>query len=263
MKRRLKGKAYFFLALGLVIIGLGMGLFIHFAYVPVILMYHSVGPADGYDAKLNISPEVFAKQMKFLRDHKYNVIPLSDFIKKIKNGERVPHKTVAITFDDGLRNNFLMAYPALKKHGLSATIFVIADFVGKEGFLTWDDIVTMQQNNIDIGSHTKSHRWLPDLSEPEMQDELLGSKYILEKNTGCKIEILSYPLGGFNRKIQETAASAGYTGAVATNPGRKHPKNDSYALKRIRISMSTENLFAFWGETCGYYTFIKEIRDSD
>ena len=243
----------------------GAKLFLDRIYVPVILMYHSVGEKatalDGYGPKLSVSRDAFRKQMKFLRDRNYKVIPLEEFIERIKAGKKIPSRTVAITFDDGLKNNFTDAYPILKEYSLPATIFVITDSVGKEKFLTWSDMITMQENNISMGSHTASHAWLPDLDEMGLFAELLGSRGTLEERTGKKVKTLSYPLGGFNDKVKEAARKLGYIGAVATNPGPAYPDGDPYALKRIRISMTSDNLFIFWIETSGYYTFIKEIRD--
>ena len=242
-------------------------LFLDAIYVPVIVMYHSVGKQssalDGYGPKLNVSTEAFRKQMKFLREHGYKVIPLTEFINRIKKKEKIPRKTIAITFDDGLKNNFTSAYPILKNYNLPATVFVSTDFIGEEKFLSWSDIRIMQDNKITIGSHTMSHKWLPSLKEDDIHEELSVSKKILERMTGRNIEVLSYPLGGFDQMVKEQAKKAGYIGAVATNPGRKYPKNDIYALKRVRISMTSDNLLTFWIETSGYYTFIKETRDED
>ncbi|MGB2705741.1 MAG: polysaccharide deacetylase family protein [Candidatus Omnitrophota bacterium] len=242
-------------------------LFLDAIYVPVILMYHSVGEEctalDGYDRKLNVFPRAFAKQMKFLNDRGYKVIPLAEFIERIRRGEGIPRKTIAITFDDGVENNFYHAYPALKRYDFPATIFVAIDFIGKQKFLDWAQIKTMQEDNISIGSHTVSHSWLPSLSEEGVLRELVDSKKILESVMGCQIETLSYPLGGFNREVLRIAKEAGYIGAVTTSPGRKYPDDDPYALKRIRVSMTADNLFVFWIETSGYYTFIKEHRDED
>jgi len=255
-----------FLILTVILIIAGK-LFLDAIYVPVIVMYHSVGKKssalDGYGPKLNVSTEAFQKQMKFLRERDYKVIPLTEFINRIKKKEKLPRKTIAITFDDGLKNNFTDAYPILKKYNLPATIFVSTDFIGEEKFLTWNDIRIMQDNQITIGSHTMSHKWLPSLTKSDIYEELSVSRKILERMTGRNIEVLSYPLGGFDEAVKEQAKNAGYIGAVTTNPGRKYPKNDIYALKRVRISMTSNNLLTFWIETSGYYTFIKEIRDED
>lgn len=242
-------------------------LFLDAIYVPVILMYHSVGKEiktlDGSESKLNVSPRAFAKQMKFLYEHDYKVISLVEFIERIKRRERIPPKTIAITFDDGLRNNFFYAYPALKRYSFPATIFVATDFIGGGKFLTWDDINVMQEFGVLAESHTMSHPWLPDLDEVNIRKEFAGSKRIIEKMTGHEVKTLSYPLGAFNGRIEKIAKETGYIGAVATSPGRKYPNDDPYALKRTRISMSANNLFVFWIKTSGYHLFVKERRDED
>ena len=155
------------------------------------------------------------------------------------------------------------AYPVLKKYNLPATIFVVTDFVGREDFLSWDDINAMSPDIITIGSHTMSHSWLPDLDGNGLRKELAGSKDMIEKMTGRKVNLLSYPLGGFNESAKKIAEETGYIGAVTTNPGKDSKGTDPYALKRIRISDSADNSFVLWAETSGYYTFIKERRDDD
>jgi len=250
-----------------VFLAIGGKIFLDAIYVPAILMYHSVDRGGlelkHYGGKLNVYPETFDRQMRFLRDHGYKVIPLEKMIELIKEGKRVPRKTVSITFDDGLENNFTHAYPVLKKYGFPATIFVPTDFVGKEGYLNWDQIRLMSGDNISFGSHTMSQCWLPDLDTGELWRELAGSKRILEEKTGRGVKTLSYHMGGYNEKIKRVAEKAGYAGAVATNPGRGQPADDPYALKRLRISMSSASPVVFWIQTSGYYTFIKEIRDED
>src|SRR3989344_4458910 len=95
-----------------------------------ILMYHRVDDKKidilPYYANLNVSIKNFEEQMRYLSKN-YNVIPLNDIIninknKKIKN-------SVIITFDDGYIDNYLYAYPILKKYNLPATIFLPTDFI--------------------------------------------------------------------------------------------------------------------------------------
>lgn len=264
MRNRSKLK-YFIAVLILVCIFYAGKVFLDRIYVPVIIMYHSVGDQgtalDGYGDKLNVSTESFDKHMTFIKIFNYKVIPLREFIERIKNGEKIPQGTIAITFDDGVKNNFEEAYPILKKYGFTATIFVPTDFIGKEKFLNWNEIKIMQRDNISIGSHTESHTWLPSMTYKEIQKELRNSKEILEKNTGVKIDLFSYPLGGFDERVKRIAKEEGYVGAVSTNPGEKSLPNDIYALKRVRISETANNPITFLVETSGYYTFIKEKRD--
>ena len=231
------------------------------AYVVPVLMYHSIDYSEK-TTKLSVSPENFERQMEFLRKSKYNVVGLDKLIPYIKKKEKIPPKTVAITFDDGYYNNYRYAFPVLKKYNLPATIFVIVNKIGKEGWVDWGQLKEMADSGIIlIGSHTKSHLWLPSLGQKRLEEELAGSKKILEDRLRLKANLLSYPIGAFDERVKEAAKAAGYILAVTTNPGRFRPADDVYAVKRIKISRTSDNLFVFWFETSGYYTWIKEHRD--
>jgi peptidoglycan/xylan/chitin deacetylase (PgdA/CDA1 family) len=99
----------------------------------VILMYHSVldfgeEERECLQPGLIVSQQVFDRQMSFLaRNH--NLLSLEQLIGILKNNKPIPKRTVVITFDDGWRDNYLYAYPILKKHKVPATIFLSTDFV--------------------------------------------------------------------------------------------------------------------------------------
>lgn len=231
-------------------------------YVAPILMYHSVDNKAGV-SKLSVYPEGFRRQMLFLKKHRYNVVKLEDLPDLMKKG-RLPHKTIAITFDDGYENNYTYAYPVLKEYGIPATIFIVPALVGIEGYLAWDQIVEMSESGVvSIGSHTMSHAWLPDLPEPRLDAEIFDSKRAIESHLRKKVYSFSYPLGGFNSHVRDKVIKAGYKIAVATNPGKHYPKHDLFAMKRLRISKTSDNLLVFWIEISGFYTWIKEHRDKD
>lgn len=258
----MKNKKLVFAFLGLAVLIIAVRIFLFAIYVPPILMYHSLDANEDI-SKLSLSPVGFARQMEFFYEHNYNVVSLEEMVDLIKHKKKIPPRTITITFDDGFRNNFLCGHPVLKKYNFPATIFVITNFVGKKGYMTWEDIRQLEKDDITIGSHTKSHLWLPSLSEEKLKDEIFGSKEILEKNTGYEIKFISYPIGAYNKKVKEMVKDAGYVAALATNPGPSKKWDDIYALKRIRISRTSNNLLTFWIETSGYYTFIKELRDEE
>lgn len=259
--KAIRKKGALILSVLLVVIAAGAVIFLKTAYVIPILMYHSIGYDDKV-MKTTVSPGSFERQMEFLSKNHYNVIGLDKIISYIKNRERIPHRTVAITFDDGYYNNYQYAYPILKKYNLPATIFVIVDKIGLPGWLNWSQIEEMTSSGIiTIGSHTKSHAWLPSLGSEELRRELTASKDILEKKLGRKVESLCYPLGAHDDRVKRAVKEAGYSCAVATNPKKPGPKDDLYSLRRVRISRTSDNLFIFWFETSGYYTWVKEHRD--
>jgi len=246
----------------ILIIGIGTFLYAKAQYVVPIVMYHKI---DGNSAasRLSVSPESFKAQMAFLKRHRYNVVRLEDLSEMVREN-KLPSKTIAITFDDGYEDNYLNAYPVLKGLGLPATIFIIPAMIGNDGYLTWDQVVEMSESGIiTIGSHSLSHPWLSSLAVQELDREIIDSKRSIESHIGKAADTFSYPLGGFNENVREKVIKAGYKIAVATNPGKKYPKHDLFAMKRLRISSTSDNLFVFWFEITGFYTWIKEHRDKD
>ncbi|MFC1804931.1 polysaccharide deacetylase family protein [Candidatus Omnitrophota bacterium] len=244
---------------------LSAALLIRRQLVVPVLMYHSVSPDARPENRLAVSADVFAQQMRFLKEKNYNVIPLRELALMIKEKKRIRPKTVAITFDDGHRDVYLYAFPQLLKYQLPATMFVILNEVGRDqgDRFSWDDIIEMRESGlVDFGSHCLGPEPLVNLeSDEEIVREIFGSKKLLEKMIARPVELFSYPEGLFNDKIKLFVEQAGYLGAVATSPGKNFANDDAFAIKRLRISPTSDNLFVFWIKLSGIYTFIKERRD--
>jgi peptidoglycan/xylan/chitin deacetylase (PgdA/CDA1 family) len=105
------------------------------AQVP-ILLYHRVIPSDKL-SKVYSSPHIvvrqdtFEKQMKFISQN-YTVLSLDEFLVHRSHEKPLPLKTVIVTFDDGWRDNYMYAFPVLRKYSIPATIFLTTQFVGKK-----------------------------------------------------------------------------------------------------------------------------------
>jgi peptidoglycan/xylan/chitin deacetylase (PgdA/CDA1 family) len=238
-----------------------LNIFFRQNYVVPILMYHSV--SDSAKNAVTVSPKTFARQMSFLKKFKYNVIPLAELAELVRLKKKIPGRTVAITFDDGYKDNYTNALPLLKKHGLPATFFVIIEEIDRPqgDRLDWEEISQMRSLGFEIGSHTLGPEPLVDIrQEPEVRRQIFESKKILEDKIGGEVRIFSYPGGFFTPQIRQLVMAAGYKAAAATNPGRDYPDNDIYALKRLRISENAGNLAVFAFEISGIYTFFKEHR---
>jgi len=238
--------------------------FIRQQYVVPIIMYHSVNPQAVPENRLAVTSATFDRQMHFLKSRRYNVVTLETLRDLIKNKRMIPPKTIAITFDDGYKDNYTYAFPILKKYGLSATLFIIVNEVGRPrgDRLSWDQIRAMRDSGIiNFGSHCLGPEPLTKIaSEEVVRREIFASKRILEENLGSQVNAFSYPEGGFNDKIRQLVIDAGYKVAVATSPGKDYPGDDIFVLKRLRISENARNLFIFWVEASGFYTFMKERR---
>ncbi len=232
-------------------------------YVLPILMYHSVSAESVPEMRfLRVKPASFERQLQFLRKYHYNVIPLEDAAVLIREGKKIPAKTVVLTFDDGYADNYTIVFSLLKKYGYPATFFIIYDEVGRSDRLSWNEIREMQASGLAyFGSHAMGPEPLVNIkSDSEVRRQIVESKKKLEAMLGRPVTVFSYPEGKFNAKIRQMVIEAGYQAAVATNPGKSCPNNDIFALKRLRISSTSDSMLVFAIESSGYYNVIRENR---
>jgi peptidoglycan/xylan/chitin deacetylase (PgdA/CDA1 family) len=101
-------------------------------------------------------------------------------------------KVVIINFDDSFKNQFLYTKPILDKYGFKATFFEVCNFIGSNGKKTWQDILALQKDGMDIESHTMTHPHLNTLSQASLNSEIGGSKQCF-LNHGINPTIFAYP----------------------------------------------------------------------
>ncbi len=232
-------------------------------YTVPILMYHRFGSQE---SSLFVSPQNFARQMKYLKNKNYNVLSLDKLVEGIKNNRKFGHKTVVITIDDGYKDNYIYAYPILKQYDFPATIFIIANFIdNKKDFMTWDEIRTVSGDEISFGGHTKNEAYLPSVEKKEvLWDETAGCKKLIENKIGIAVDYFCYPTGGFTEEVKQVLKKAGYKGACTTNRGFVELNKDVYELKRVKITNSdTTKPFNFWAKLSGYYNLFRSRKSGD
>ncbi len=228
-----------------------------------ILMYHSI--SDSQDSSMYVSPRNFERQMSFLNDRGYRVISLDELVDDIKQGRGNKAKTVVITFDDGFEDNYLKAFPILARYDFPATVFLATGYVGKEGYLNWDQVNVMIRGGIDFGSHTRNHAYLPSVENTfELWEEVAGSRDDIARATGKIPGFLAYPIGGFNDKVKLAVKKAGYRGACTTNRGYDRYNRDVFELRRIKVSNSdTTKPFNFRAKLSGFYDLFRSVKSPE
>jgi len=152
--------------------------------VPVI-MYHSVGVVrkEWIWSHLTCPWGLFEQHLRWLKRLGFQTITLQELYEYKKTGTGIPHMAIVLTFDDGYLDNWVFAYPLLKKYNFKGTIFVNPEFVDPRnivrknledvrnekallsnldtmGFLSWEEMKIMEDEGImDIQSHSMSHTW--------------------------------------------------------------------------------------------------------
>ena len=218
-----------------------------------IICYHKIGLAGKRDTRpaLFIKPLQFKLQMFIIKVLRYETITLEELIAFLKGGKLPVKKSILITFDDGYENNYLNAYPILKKMNLVATICVCTGFIGKknaifekekrikgkilENYLTEEEIIEMSQNGISFCSHSVNHYYMDELNESDLDNEITVSKKYLEKLLNREINFFCYPYGRYSKNMIEVLRNAGYSGAFTIKRGKVSQKDNPYELKRLVI----------------------------
>jgi peptidoglycan/xylan/chitin deacetylase (PgdA/CDA1 family) len=212
----------------------------------IVLSYHAVSP--DWTAALSVTPERFAEQLRYLSGKGYRGVTFRDAVLGGVEG-----KAVAVTFDDGYRSVYELARPLLESVGMPATVFVATGFMDKGEPMAWDGIdhwlgteherellpMSWQQARSlaeagwEIGSHTRSHPHLPELSGPMLDEELAGSRRDCEQAMQRGCETLAFPYGEYSADVVAATATAGYS-AAATLPADS-PKPSALQWPRVGI----------------------------
>jgi len=166
----------------------------------IILMYHSVAPAElapYIEPPNRISPQMFERQMAYLRRHR-NVVPLSQLLATIAAGETPPARTVCLSFDDGYLDNYEQALPILKRHGARATFFLSTAYIDERRLYWWDRV-----------SYVVKRSSVPTLSldYPYRVDIPLGDRTLA--NERVQRIVKTHPSLDIERFLEQLARAAG------------------------------------------------------
>lgn len=229
----------------IILLGMSYIALTYFQGVPV-LNYHQINNHD--NNALTLSASEFEAQLKYLNHEGYNAISPDQLADYLQYGKKLPPKPVLITLDDGYADNYYVAYPLLEKYHLTATIFIITDFVGNYNkYLTWDQIKEMSNHGITFEDHTLSHILLPNASDEEIGNQLVKSREALEWKLGKKVEYLAYPGGEYDQRVIQITKDAGYRAAFTVNFGRDNVNSTLYTLNRIPVfGGGTHTFLHFW-----------------
>lgn len=213
-----------------------------------ILVYHNIQSAqEGKNvrrADLSMRPEIFAEQMQYLKDHNIPVVSLASLVNALEGNCQLPSRAVVLTFDDGRVDQYVNAFPVLKRLGFTATFFPFSHAMDRNPrYFTWAQLREMQKAGMTIGSHTNLHVRLDKVRDPKvMHDEVNGSREVMRQKLGTDVELFSYPFGALSPNAEAAVRAAGFRAARAYVGGPWNTPHDVMHLKSIPM---TEDMARF------------------
>ena len=199
-----------------------------------ILLYHHVHP-DPPSLNYWVDVDIFEDQMQALSQRGYHTITPTQLRQAILQGLQLPPKTVIITFDDGNQDNYEYAFPIMQKYGFIGAIYIVANRLSADGFLSAEQLQEMAAAGWEIGSHSMTHTDLTDVIAHKIREELLDSRLRLEHEIGVEVRSFAYPFGSFAPELASRVENYGYWTAMGLGKKTLHDKNTIYYLDRLTI----------------------------
>jgi peptidoglycan/xylan/chitin deacetylase (PgdA/CDA1 family) len=199
-----------------------------------ILLYHAVGTPLVHDSYgISIAPELFERHMAALVGCRgVTVVPLGAG----QHGDS--ELRVAVTFDDGYKDNLYVAAPILQRLNLPFAVFVTTGFLDGGGgpYLTRQELRQLSEiPQVTIGSHGATHTPLMNCRDRELWNELDGSRRCLEDLIGKAVTAIAYPHGSVDQRVVDMAKKAGYTTGACSHFDINSSNQNPLLLSRTEI----------------------------
>jgi peptidoglycan/xylan/chitin deacetylase (PgdA/CDA1 family) len=258
----------------------------------IIFCYHRLVDKIRYPGT-EITPAAFEAEMKELKDKGITVISLQDLLAWKRGEKNIPPRCAVITFDDGWKSQYEVAWPIMKKFGYPFTLFIYTEGVrggalGGGEAITWEQLADLRDNGVDIQAHSATHQDLREghsvmVIEPGgkrtrkkltgadyekwVHNEVVGCKELLEQRLGIKVNCYAVPFGNYNEHVKELARNAGYEAmfTVYGQPITFTSPMDSigrYAIEANKPKVFTDAV-SMIGASSGGGTAVAEVGAKD
>lgn len=229
-----------------------------------ILMYHSIGSKqEAKDQKYFVSRESFEAQMHFLKLFGYRVISIDEYAKIVLGEQPAKGREILITFDDANKTFSKEAWPILQRYGFPVALFLVSESVKQQvnNSMTESEIKEiLMSGRVRLGSNSKTHPSLPEMTETQMGQEIAISKKDLEALFAMPIRYFSYPNGDLDGRSISIVKNSGYRLGFTTSYHKLEDLQETpYSITRLNISQSSDNPIVFWVKVTGIYQLHKSF----
>jgi len=200
------------------------------------LMYHELGLPNrplchrepGY-TRYVVSASDFCGQMERLKREGWYGKNVSQALQSYDG------KSVCVTIDDGCETDLLVAAPLLKELGFGATSYITVAFLGQSGYLSHAQVRSLSALGVEIGCHSLTHPYLPDVDDARLHEETAQAKDRLEQIAGGPVEHFSCPGGRWDRRVLTAVKAAKFRTMATSRTGMNFADSDRFGLARVAV----------------------------
>lgn len=203
----------------------------------VVFVYHRVG--QEHFTRSNLSLDMFQQHVELISREKYNVLPLSEIMSHIQNGEALPRNTIAITFEGAYAATLENALPLLLENELPFTLFFSAARIdrGAPQYMTWKDLRRLKRNQlVSFGLLPAEYIHLVHQDHERVHNEINTALSRVEKELDLRPQFFAYPFGEYSKALQKKLASYNFTAVFGQHSGPIDKNSDLLALPRFSLT---------------------------
>ncbi len=239
-----------------------------------VLMYHRV--VEGHtplpdEREFCIEAKVFRNHLRILEKMGFTTITFEDYHLYQEGKLNLPKKPIIVTFDDGYRDTYEIAYPVLKEFGMRAVVFVLGDpnvrmndwdsgyEITPAPLMTPAQIFELHAAGFEIGSHSLTHPRLTQIPRDQAWEEVMRSRMLLEILINAPVRTFSYPYGLVDDTARRFVREAGYLFGCGVYSGPASFGADPFDIRRISPSVDILPL-GFWLQVITPYERLNWLK---
>ncbi len=217
-----------------------------------IFVYHRFD--DNRYPTTNTSISELKKEFNYFKKHHYQVVPLMQMVNKIKAGEAVPDKWVALTIDDGFKSFYTNGLPIFKAFNYPFTLFVAVKYTEKKykDYVSWKQLKEIAKYG-DVEFHSYGHGHYGQMSNDAIRADMDKGLALMKKHLNYTPKLFVYPYGEYDDRVDQVVKSYGFEAVFNQNIGAVNGTcTNPYDIDRSAlVGHAPFKLYLKFQELCG------------
>jgi peptidoglycan/xylan/chitin deacetylase (PgdA/CDA1 family) len=205
-------------------------------------MYHVIAPAPAnapYPG-LYVTPHDFAAQVHGLVGAGFHAVTLDQVRAAWLGRAGLPPRPIVLTFDNGYRSQYTAALPILRRvHWIADENLQLTGLPPKQGGLTRRQVRALVAAGWELDTQGYDHADLTRLDSAQLRFEVAGTRERLRRLYGVDVSWFCYPSGEYDSDVVAAVRAAGFVGSTTVVAGWASPRDDPFALPRLRVLAGT------------------------